>query len=141
MIAYDPRITIQRDRRARFGWDLPPEFYAWENRDNFAECGPTSPCGAATSGKPARVRARRPFRFPSAVPVEYRPFEKKWLYYTGKSRGLMGSPRYDVMKHLSAVVVALLHAEPPENRAGDGRRYARSESKRRRRICNSCHST
>lgn len=19
--------------------DLPPEFYAWENRDNFAECG------------------------------------------------------------------------------------------------------
>ena len=78
--------------------DLPPEFYAWENRDNFAECGAallTLWCGDKWKNL-REFGPGDPFDF-RAVPVEYRPFEKKWLYYTGKSRGLMGSPRYDVM--------------------------------------------
>jgi predicted helicase len=31
--------------------------------------------------------------------ILYRPFDKKHTIYTGKSNGLMGRPRYDLMKH------------------------------------------
>ena len=101
MIAYDPRLSFQRNRRGDLIADLPPEFYAWENRDNFAECGAdllTLWCGDKWKNL-REFGPGDPFDF-RVVSIDYLPFEKKWLYYTGKSRGLMGSPRYDVMKHL-----------------------------------------
>lgn len=57
--------------------DLPPEFYAWENRDNFAECGAallTLWCGDKWKNL-REFGPGDPFDF-RAVPVEYRPFEK-----------------------------------------------------------------
>lgn len=81
--------------------DFPPEFYGWDNRDNFAECGAdllTLWCGDRWKNL-REFGPGDPFDF-RAVPIDYRPFEKKWLYHTGRSRGLTGSPRHDVMKHL-----------------------------------------
>ncbi|MBK1694123.1 DNA methyltransferase [Chromatium weissei] len=34
------------------------------------------------------------------VPIAYRPFDIRWIYYTGKSRGLICYPRNTVMQHL-----------------------------------------
>ena len=31
--------------------------------------------------------------------LDYRPFDSKYTVYTGKTNGLMGRPRYDLMKH------------------------------------------
>lgn len=105
--------------------DLPPEFYAWENRDNFAECGAdllTLWCGDKWKNL-REFGPGDPFDF-RAVPVEYRPFEKKMAVLHGQEPGTYGKPALRCDEAPSAVVVALLHAEPPENRAGDGRRYA-----------------
>ncbi len=35
-----------------------------------------------------------------AVPVSYRPFDGRWTYYTGHSRGFICRPRSGVMRHL-----------------------------------------
>ena len=35
-----------------------------------------------------------------AHPILYRPFDRRWTYYTGKSRGLMCYPRHGVMRHM-----------------------------------------
>ena len=32
--------------------------------------------------------------------IAYRPFDARWTYYTGNSRGFLCYPRYDVMRHL-----------------------------------------
>jgi predicted helicase len=34
------------------------------------------------------------------VPVSYRPFDSRWVYYTGNSRGIMASPCANVMRHM-----------------------------------------
>ncbi|WP_202978076.1 type ISP restriction/modification enzyme [Mariprofundus erugo] len=34
------------------------------------------------------------------TPVSYRPFDTRWTYYTGHSRGMYASPQRDVMQHL-----------------------------------------
>ena len=31
--------------------------------------------------------------------LSYRPFDTRWMTYTGKTKGVMGYPRYEVMKH------------------------------------------
>ena len=31
--------------------------------------------------------------------LSYRPFDTRWMTYTGKTKGIMGYPRYEVMKH------------------------------------------
>ena len=36
-------------------------------------------------------------------PIHYRPFDKRWTYYTGKSSGFHARPRNDVMRHLLSV--------------------------------------
>ncbi|OBX55327.1 DNA methyltransferase [Moraxella osloensis] len=33
------------------------------------------------------------------VKINYRPFDKRWTFYTGNSKGFYCYPRYDVMKH------------------------------------------
>lgn len=35
--------------------------------------------------------------------VDYRPFDRKFLYYTGKTNGIVAWPRYDVMRHIVSV--------------------------------------
>ena len=32
--------------------------------------------------------------------INYRPFDKRWTYYTNKSKGFMSYPRFDVFQHL-----------------------------------------
>jgi predicted helicase len=36
----------------------------------------------------------------NAIPIHYRLFDKRFIYYTGKSRGFIGWPVFDVMKHM-----------------------------------------
>jgi len=33
------------------------------------------------------------------VQCEYRPFDKRWTYYTGKSKGFIGWPVKQIMQH------------------------------------------
>ena len=33
------------------------------------------------------------------IEVNYRPFDKRWTFYTGTTKGLMAYPRYQVMRH------------------------------------------
>lgn len=40
--------------------------------------------------------------------ILYRPFDLRYMNYTGKTKGVMGYPRFDVMKHLLRDNVALL---------------------------------
>jgi len=42
------------------------------------------------------------------VPILYRPFDVRYTYYTGKSRGFHCMPRFDVMKNLLTENVALI---------------------------------
>ena len=34
--------------------------------------------------------------------LSYRPFDKRWTYYTGQSRGFICRPRFEVMRHMLA---------------------------------------
>ncbi len=42
------------------------------------------------------------------IPILYRPFDKKFTYYTGKSRGFHCMPRVEVMKHMIEENLGLL---------------------------------
>jgi hypothetical protein len=47
------------------------------------------------------IRSSGPKR-ENVVPILYRPFDKRYTYYTGQSRGFMCRPRPEVMKHFVA---------------------------------------
>ena len=36
------------------------------------------------------------------TPIEYRPFDRKYLYYTGKTTGIVARSRFQVMRHFAA---------------------------------------
>jgi predicted helicase len=42
------------------------------------------------------------------VKIDYRLFDNKWTFYTGKSKGFHSYPRFDVMKHLLKTNIALI---------------------------------
>jgi len=42
--------------------------------------------------------------------IAYRPFDTRWTYYTGKSRGFMCYPRDDVMRHMLQENIALIYS-------------------------------
>jgi len=42
------------------------------------------------------------------IPILYRPFDIRYTYYTGKSGGFMGRPRYAVMQHMLQDNLALM---------------------------------
>lgn len=44
----------------------------------------------------------------SIIPITYRPFDKRYTYYSNKSKGFMAYPRYDVLKNLLRPNIALL---------------------------------
>jgi predicted helicase len=37
---------------------------------------------------------------PKILPIEYRPFDTRYCIYTGTTKGIMGYPRYNIMKHM-----------------------------------------
>jgi predicted helicase len=43
-----------------------------------------------------------------AAEVRYRPFDRRWTYYTGRSRGFHCRPRDQIMRHMFAANVGLL---------------------------------
>ena len=43
----------------------------------------------------------------NAHPILYRPFDRRWTYYTGKSAGFLCGPRYKIMHHLLKDNIAL----------------------------------
>lgn len=56
----------------------------------------------------------------SVVPISYRPFDRRWAYYTGKSRGFMCYPRGEVMQHmLHESALALATARSNKNAVMD----------------------
>jgi len=40
--------------------------------------------------------------------INYRPFDKRWTYYTGKTKGFMAYPRYEIMQHFIKNNVGLI---------------------------------
>ncbi len=54
------------------------------------------------------------------VPILYRPFDLRYTYYTGKSRGFHCMPRGDVMKHMLHENIAVIM---PKQDKGDGDSY------------------
>ncbi|MCF3946942.1 type ISP restriction/modification enzyme [Acidiphilium iwatense] len=68
------------------GKDVRDWRVGWAQRDVIAS-GPESAC---------------------AKPVLYRPFDTRWTYYTGRSRGFHCYPRHDVMRHMLQDNVGLL---------------------------------
>lgn len=42
------------------------------------------------------------------TPIEYRPFDRKYLYYTGKTTGIVARPRFQVMRHFAAENFSIL---------------------------------
>ncbi len=54
------------------------------------------------------------------VPIAYRPFDIRWTYYTGKSRGFQCYPRHEVMRNLVDLKnVALAFARSNKNSVTD----------------------
>jgi predicted helicase len=43
-----------------------------------------------------------------ATQILYRPFDPRWTYYTGKSRGFLCRPRTDVMRHMLGENVSII---------------------------------
>jgi DNA-binding Xre family transcriptional regulator len=46
--------------------------------------------------------------YDKVVPILYRPFERRFTYYTGRSRGFHCMPRPDVMKHMLKENIAMI---------------------------------
>lgn len=42
------------------------------------------------------------------ITVVYHPFDKRWCFYTGKTKGIMAYPRHELMKHMLKPNLALL---------------------------------
>lgn len=49
------------------------------------------------------------------VPIAYRPFDTRWTYYTGNSRGFQCYPRKEVMQHMQGANVGLATARSNKN--------------------------
>ena len=65
------------------------------------------------------VRASGPSRFHLA-PIMYRPFDRRWTYYTGKSGGFICRPLGDLMPHMlagenCAIITARSNKSPQPN--------------------------
>lgn len=49
------------------------------------------------------------------VPISYRPFDTRWTFFTGKSKGFHCMPRGEVMKHMRLPNIALVTARSNKN--------------------------
>ena len=81
----------------------------WRRMRDFAELPPESARAAYELGKDSRdwtvktaqkdVKASGPSSR-IVTPILYRPFDGRYTYYTGKSRGVFSSPQVNVMRHM-----------------------------------------
>src|SRR5690606_33495922 len=46
------------------------------------------------------IEARNDLGNASIKSIDYRPFDKRFIPYSAKSKGILSYPRYDVMKHM-----------------------------------------
>ena len=98
MVTARDALTIHFDREA-----------AWETVERFAALPPEEARAEFGLGKDARdwkvtmaqadLRHSGPTR-DRLAPVLYRPFDKRWTYYTGQSRGFIGQPQSLVMSQM-----------------------------------------
>lgn len=51
--------------------------------------------------------------------ISYRPFDARWTYYTGKSRGFICYPRHEVMRHMLFKNIAIATARSNKNPTTD----------------------
>ena len=82
----------------------------WQRVQDFAALAPEQARVKYNLGKDVRdwqvkwaqedIKAN--FGIEHIVPIAYRPFDIRWIYYTGNSRGFICYPRYEVMKNLLA---------------------------------------
>ena len=72
------------EQEARTHFNLPPDVrdwrFDWAQKD-VRDSGPSRRC---------------------ITPILYRPFDRRFIYYTGRSRGFIGWPVVDVMGHMRA---------------------------------------
>ena len=72
------------EQEARTRFNLPPDVRDWRfdwAQQDVQESGPSRRC---------------------ITPILYRPFDRRFIYYTGRSRGFIGWPVVDVMRHMIA---------------------------------------
>lgn len=104
---YSVGIVTARDQLA-IRW-TPTE--VWNTVQNFSRMDPDEAREAYGLGKDARdwkvtlaqqdLRDSGPSR-DNIVPILYRPFDVRYTYYTGRSRGFLCMPRPEVMRHMLA---------------------------------------
>ncbi|HEC35590.1 MAG TPA: DNA methyltransferase [Anaerolineae bacterium] len=104
---YSVGIVTARDRLT-IHW-IPEE--VWTTALNFSRMDPELARKAYRLGKDARdwkvtlaqqdLRDSGPDR-DKVVPILYRPFDVRYTYYTGRSRGFICMPRPEVMRHMLA---------------------------------------
>lgn len=102
---YSVGIVTARDRLT-IRW-TPAE--VWNTVQNFSRMDPELAREAYGLGKDARdwkvtlaqqdLRDSGPSR-DNIVPILYRPFDVRYTYYTGRSRGFLCMPRPEVMRHM-----------------------------------------
>ena len=72
------------EQEARTHFNLPPDVRDWQfdwAQKDVRDSGPSRRC---------------------IIPILYRPFDRRFIYYTGRSRGFIGWPVVDVMGHMMA---------------------------------------
>ncbi len=82
--------------------------HLWERVQDFAQCEPEVAREKYNLGKDvqdwkvadAQKDLNRNMSHAKLTRIAYRPFDTRWSYYTGTSRGFMCRPRHEVMRHM-----------------------------------------
>lgn len=100
----------------------------WQRVQDFAKLEPEAARRRYALGKDVRdwqvAWAQRDvnadLRTARLVPIAYRPFDMRWTYYTGNSRGFLCYPRDEVMRHfLAGKNIGLATARSNKNPVSD----------------------
>jgi predicted helicase len=92
-------LTIDMDKQVL--WDRVQDFAALAPevaREKYKLGDDAQDWGVAT----AQADVKKNFAADLLVPIYYRPFDIRWTYFTGTSRGFQCRPREEVMRHLNA---------------------------------------
>ena len=90
-------LTIDMDKQAL--WDRVQDFVKLESekaREKYALGKDVQDWSVQAAQKDVKAN----FSPDLIVPICYRPFDNRWTYYTGTSRGFMCRPREEVMRHM-----------------------------------------
>ena len=58
----------------------------------------------------AQEDAQRNLSIENIMKLNYRPFDIRWTFYTGNTKGIQGYPRYDTMRHFHKANIGLVTA-------------------------------